>query len=75
MCSEANLDSQSTYPQPGGMRCVAISSWRDDNGREMVRVSTVQPDDLDSTEELTEFVVLRDQISPWSIAERLFGLV
>ena len=66
VCSEANLDARSTYPQPGGMRCIAISSWRDNNGRELVRVSTAQPDDLNSMEELTEFVVLQDQISPWS---------
>lgn len=64
MCSMANLDSRSAYPQSGGMRCVVRESWRDDEGRDMVRVSTAHPDDLESTDGVTEFVVLRSEISP-----------
>ena len=65
MCSMTNLDSRSAYPQSGGMRCIIIESWRDVQGRELARVSTAHPDDLESTDGVTEFVVLRSEISPW----------
>ena len=57
------LDGDSQYPQPGHARCTIVREWRDADGRELVNISTSEPDHLESTEGLTDFVVLRDQVS------------
>ena len=56
------LDRTSTYPQPGIVRCEVLAEWRDDGGRDFVRVSTARPDNVESTEGLTEFIVLSTQL-------------
>ena len=63
MFSEQTLDAHSEYPQPGFLRCSVLKSWRENGGREVVRVSTADPDQIESTEGLTEFLVARDQVS------------
>jgi hypothetical protein len=61
--SDVMLNETSTYPQPGGARCTILGRWSDVNSRELVRVSTVNPDGIASTEGLAEFVVLFSQVS------------
>jgi hypothetical protein len=57
------LDANSAYPQVGMVRCEALARWKDAIGRELVRITTVRPDGLESTEGLTEFVVFSSQLS------------
>src|SRR5215467_3218651 len=52
------LDSTSTYPQAGVVRCEVLFRWRDTHGRDLARVTTERPDDVESTEGLSEFVIL-----------------
>ena len=61
--SDVMLDETSTYPQAGGARCTILDRWSDVNSRELVRVSTVKPDGIESIEGLSEFVVLSSQVS------------
>lgn len=58
-----DLDRSSQYPRPGTVRCEVISQWRDNDGRELARISTARPDGVDSTEGLSEFVVFCNQLS------------
>ncbi len=58
------LEATSTYPQPGDIRCEVLAGWRDGSGRGLVRVTTNIPDFVESTEGLSEFVVLATQLSP-----------
>ena len=57
------LDASSEYPQPGVIRCEALARWRDSEDRELVRITTARPDGVESTEGLSEFVVLSTQLS------------
>ena len=58
------FDANSTYPQPGALRCTVLNRWSDESGRELVRVSTAQPDGVESTDGSAEFLVLSTQVSP-----------
>jgi hypothetical protein len=60
--SSEDLDADSKYPQQGAVRCVVLNRWRDSRERELFRVST-DPWGIESTEGLSEFTVLRTQIS------------
>ena len=55
------LDATGSYPREGTMACRVLEEWRDDQGRELVRITT-RPYGIGSTEGLSEFVVLRAQI-------------
>jgi len=57
------LDAQSVYPQPGSVRCRIISQSQDSEGRQLVRISTLWPDGIESSEGMSEFVVLPAQLS------------
>jgi len=57
------LDANSEYPQPGTARCAVLHRWRDACGRVLVRVSIADPDSIESSEGLSEFVVLLTQVS------------
>lgn len=57
------LDVGSAYPQQGFVRCEVLARWRDELGRELLRVSTARPDSVASTEDLSEFVVLPSDVS------------
>jgi len=61
--SEQTLDAQSEYPQAGVIRCAVLEIWRESGGRELVRINTADPFQIESTEGLSEFIVLRDQVS------------
>jgi hypothetical protein len=57
------LTAASSYPQLGIARCEVLTQWQDDRGRELVRITTARPDDIESTEGVSEFVVLSAQLS------------
>jgi len=61
--SEETLDADSRYPQAGVIRCVLMTEWWDSRGRGLIKINTAEPDQLESTAGLTDFVVLRGQIS------------
>jgi hypothetical protein len=61
--SEQTLDAQSEYPQPGVIRCAVLETWHDSEGRELARINTADPDQIESTEGMSEFTVLRKQLS------------
>jgi hypothetical protein len=63
MFSDRILDANSEYPQTGAVRCTVLNRWCDASGREPVRVNTGDPDSIESTEGLSEFVVLQTQVS------------
>lgn len=57
------LDADSAYPQAGVAGCDVLARWKDEHGRELVRVTTARPCDIASTEGLSEFVVLASQLA------------
>src|SRR5260221_8839703 len=59
-----SLDAESSYPQGGVVRCKILSQSCDEKQRELVRVTTARPDVVESTEGLSEFVVLSTQLQP-----------
>ena len=63
MFLDRDLSADSAYPLPGAIRCAVSNRWRDASGRELVRVNTADPDFIESTEGLSELVVLPHQIS------------
>ena len=58
-----NLGSDSIYPQPGEIACKVEASWKDDDGRSLVRVNTEYPWHVESTQGTTCFDVLSSRIS------------
>jgi hypothetical protein len=63
MFLDQNLNADSPYPVSGAIRCAVLNRWRDASGRELGEVNTADPDFIESTEGLSEFVVLLGQIS------------
>src|ERR1700733_6083852 len=61
--SVEDLDACSEYPREGVARCSILDVWRDAQGQELFRISTVYPDSLESTDGLAEFVVPWNQVS------------
>jgi hypothetical protein len=59
------LDENSRYPQSGDMSCEVLAEWQDSAGRRLVRIATPG---MESTEGLSEFVVLSAQLSAGSPA-------
>jgi hypothetical protein len=51
------LDADSVYPTTGKIPCEVLERFLDATGRELVRVSTEKPCDIDSAEGLSEFIV------------------
>jgi hypothetical protein len=56
------LDAQSVYPQPGSVRCRIMSRSEDLEGMPLVRISTLWPDGIESSEGVSEFVIRPNQI-------------
>lgn len=61
--SAEDLDAAGTYPRVGVIAGEVVARWKDAQGRELVRVTTVRPDGVESTEGLSEFVVPAAQLS------------
>ncbi len=57
------LDRNTKYPQPGGVGCEILEAWHDPQGRDLVRITIERPWGVESTERLSEFVVLAAQLS------------
>ena len=55
------LDENSAYPRSGYIHCEVLSRLLDTRGRELVRITTAFS--TESTEGLSEFVVLSSQLS------------
>ena len=61
--SEQTLNAHSQYPQPGVIRCAVLAEWCDTRDQQLVSIDIANPDQIESTEGLTEFVVARDRVS------------
>ena len=57
------LESTSSYPRAGAARCEVLESFRDDTGRALVRITIDRPDGIESTQGVSEFLVLESQVS------------
>ncbi len=57
------LNHNTKYPQPGGVACEILDAWHDPEGRELVRITIERPWGVESTEKLSEFVVLAKQLT------------
>jgi len=57
------LDADSKYPAPGVVACEILEQFKDEERRELTRVSTRSPWDIESSEGLSEFAVLASQVS------------
>ena len=60
--STGYLDADSDYPQPGMADCEVLARWEDEQGRELVRITTARPYDIESSEGVSEFVVFATQV-------------
>jgi hypothetical protein len=57
------LDASSSFPQPGCAPCEVLARWQDTQGRELVRITIARPINMESTDGLSEFVVVATQLS------------
>lgn len=57
-----NLWTDSTYPQPGIVRCEVLKRSQDSLGRKVALVTIAKPDGLESVNGLSEFLVLESQV-------------
>jgi len=62
LVSDELLEPEDTYPKSGTIRCEILEQWDDPNGRELVRVTIERPDSVETTEGVSEFVVLSSQV-------------
>ena len=53
---------QHKYPMRGIIRCEILEQWHDPDGRDLVRITTEQPDYVETKDGLKEFVVLSSQV-------------
>ena len=59
----ANLDSDSTYPQPGSVACEILREWIDEDGRGRCLIDTARPRAVSANHGETRFEVFRDQMT------------
>jgi hypothetical protein len=52
-----DLDAESKYPVPGSVACEILEQYENEKGQQFVRVSTIKPYHIESTEGLSEFTV------------------
>lgn len=57
------LDGDSTYPHAGVAACEVLATWRDDDGREMARITIARPFDIESIDGVSEFVIFSTQLA------------
>ena len=53
---------EDNYPMSGIIRCEILEQWHDSDGRDLVRITTEQPDYVETKDGVTEFVVLSSQV-------------
>ena len=61
MISLEDLDAKSEYPRAGSIRCDVLSRWRDETGRDLVRVRSHWG--IETTAGVFEWIVLEGQVS------------
>ncbi|MFB9242790.1 hypothetical protein IV454_21065 [Massilia antarctica] len=64
--SADHLRPDSAYPQPCTIRCMLEEEWTDPRGRRAARIDTGLPWSIESIAGQSRFVVLAEQIVPWS---------
>jgi hypothetical protein len=57
------LDANSKYPTSGAAPCEPLERFQDERGRELARISTKKPCNIESSEGLSEFTILASQLS------------
>jgi hypothetical protein len=55
--TQENLNAGSSYPRLGYVACRVVEEWRDMGGRYVLRVSTEEPDHVESDAGIAEFMV------------------
>ncbi len=55
--SAAALWSDSEYPQPGIVRCRVLDRMSGQDGRDLIHITTADPDHVEATDGKSEFVV------------------
>jgi hypothetical protein len=55
--STEELDEQSRYPLTGSVSCKLLAAFQDTHGHELLKIATIE-----STEGLSEFVLLQEQV-------------
>jgi hypothetical protein len=60
--SDEWLGPEDVYPKSGVIRCEILERLSERDGRDLVRVTTERPDDVESKEGVTEFLVLSSQV-------------
>lgn len=58
-----DLNADSKYPTPGLVACEVVERYHNEKGQELVRVSTVKPDGIESTEGMSDFTVPESAVS------------
>lgn len=51
-----------SYPMSGEIRCEILEQWHSPDGRDLLRVTTEQPDSVETKDGVAEFVVLSSQV-------------
>ena len=62
--TEANLSSDSVYPQRGLIACTIISRGHDESNYAIAEIDTGKPWGIESQEGITRFQVFADQLVP-----------
>lgn len=60
--SDEQIGPEDIYPRNGRIRCEILEQWRDAKDRDLVRVNTLVPDAVETTEGASEFVVYPSQV-------------
>jgi len=61
--TDATLDADSSYPQPGVVACEIVREWTDEHGRKRCTISTERPWGVEAKGGETQFEVFSDQIT------------
>lgn len=61
--TQEDLWSDSAYPRPGVARCEVLEWSQDSQGRKLAHITIARPDGLESTNGVSDFVVLETQVS------------
>ncbi len=61
--TDKDLWIDSEYPCSGAIGCKILEAFKDDEGRKVVRISTQVPWGIESSDGISEFTVLAEQVS------------
>jgi len=62
--TDAFLDAESSYPQPGVVACEILREWTDETGRRRCLIDTDRPWGVSTAAGETQFEVFADQLRP-----------